>query len=412
LVSNILKSNILSVRKSNKKKLEKIIEGVLFSSSTITSITIIFIIIFLFKEGIGLFSSKPTETGYFIAVNKNNPVKKLTAGKIDLIFNQDITNWKKVGGWNDSIILFTFNNITAYISEDSLGANLEYMPNRINRFIQSNTGVIAYFPDIYKPKDFQGTIIPVGNVKLGDFLTQTKWYPTNQPAAQLGVLPLILGTLWVSFGAILIALPLGLATAIYMAEIADKGLRNILKPLIELLAGIPSVVYGFFGLVVVVPLVQKTFGLAVGETALVGSIILGIMALPTIITIAEDAILNTPKSLKEASLALGASRWQTIIRVVVPYAKSGIAAAIILGIGRAVGETMAVLMVSGNASVIPHSFLQPVRTIPATIAAELGEAPAGGLHFKALFALGIILFIITFGINLSVGLIKSKSRRY
>lgn len=401
----------MKILKSNRKKIEKIIEGVLFSSSTITSITVIFIIVFLFKEGIGLFNTKPTEPGYFIAINKNNPVKKITSEQIDLIFNQDVTNWKKLGGKNDSIILFTFNNITTYISEDSLGANMEFLPERINKFIESTEGVIAYFPDNYKPKDFTGTIIPVSNVKVSEFLTQTKWYPTNQPAAQLGVLPMILGTLWISIGAILIALPLGLATAIYLAEVADKRLRNILKPLIELLAGIPSVVYGFFGLVVVVPLVQKTFGLAVGETALVGSIILGIMALPTIITIAEDAILTTPKSLKEASLALGASRWQTMVRVVIPYAKSGIAAAIILGIGRAVGETMAVLMVSGNASVIPHSFLQPMRTIPATIAAELGEAPAGGVHYKALFALGIILFIITFGINLAVELVKSKSRR-
>lgn len=400
----------MKISKANRKKLEKAIEGVLFSSSTITSITVIFIIIFLFSEGIGLFSSKPTEPGYFIAVNKNNPVTKISGEQIDLIFNQDITNWKMIGGKNDSIILFTFNNISTYVNEDSLGANLEFMPQRINQFIKAHSGVIAYFPESYKPKNFEGTIIPVGNVKVSEFLMQTKWYPTNTPAAQLGVLPMILGTLWISLGAILIALPLGLATAIYLAEVADKRLRNILKPLIELLAGIPSVVYGFFGLVVVVPFVQKTFGLAVGETALVGSIILGIMALPTIITIAEDAILTAPKSLKEASLALGASRWQTMVRVVIPYAKSGIAAAVILGIGRAVGETMAVLMVSGNASVIPHSFLQPMRTIPATIAAELGEASAGGVHYKALFALGIILFIITFGINLTVELIKSKSK--
>lgn len=399
----------MKLDKAHRKKLEKIVQGVLFSSSTVTSITVVFIIIFLFKEGIGLFSSKPIERGYFIAVNTNNPIKNLSAEQIDLIFNQDITNWGKIGGKNDSIILFTFNNINSYISEDSLGANLEFMPDKINRFIESHTGVIAYFPDTYKPKNLNAAIVPVKNVKVSEFLTHKNWYPTNQPAAQLGVLPLILGTLWVSLGAILIALPLGLATAIYLAEVADKRLRNILKPLIELLAGIPSVVYGFFGLVVIVPIVQKTFGLAVGETALVGSIILGIMALPTIITITEDAILTTPKSLKEASLALGASRWQTMRRVVIPYAKSGIAAAIILGIGRAVGETMAVLMVTGNSSVIPHSFLQPVRTIPATIAAELGEAPAGGIHFKALFALGIILFIITFAINLVVELLKNKS---
>lgn len=399
------------MNKSQRKKIEKIIEGVLFSSSTVTSITVIFIIIFLFNEGIGLFRSKPIEAGYFMAINKNNPIKQISSSDIDFIFNQDITNWNKIGGKNDSIILFTLNNVTTYISEDSLGANLENLPSQINKFISSTSGVIAYFPESYKPKNLNAFVLPIGNVKVSEFLTGKKWYPTNQPSAQLGILPLILGTLWVSFGAILIALPLGLATAIYLAEVADKRLRNILKPLIELLAGIPSVVYGFFGLVVIVPLVQKTFGLAVGETALVGSIILGIMALPTIITITEDAILTTPQSQKEASLALGASRWQTMVRVIIPYSKSGIAAAIILGIGRAVGETMAVLMVTGNASVIPHSFLQPVRTIPATIAAELGEAPAGGLHFKALFALGIVLFIITFGINLAVEIIKSRTRR-
>jgi len=399
------------VNKSQRKTIEKIIHGVLFSSSTVTSITVIFIIIFLFNEGMGLFTSKPIEAGYFIAVNKDNPVKKISGSDIDLVFNQDVTNWSKIGGKNDSILLFTLNNVTTYIPEDSLGPNLEFLPAQLNKFISSHSGVIAYFPKSYIPKKFDAFVLPVENVKVSEFLKGKNWYPTNQPAAQLGILPLILGTLWVSFGAILIALPLGLATAIYLAEVADKRLRNILKPLIELLAGIPSVVYGFFGLVVIVPLVQKSFGLDVGETALVGSIILGIMALPTIITITEDAILTTPKSQKEASLALGASRWQTMVRVVIPYSKSGIAAAVILGIGRAVGETMAVLMVTGNASVIPHTFLQPVRTIPATIAAELGEAPAGGLHFKALFALGIVLFIITFGINLAVEIIKSRTRR-
>ena len=226
----------------------------------------------------------------------------------------------------------------------------------------------------------------------------------------MGVLPLILGTIWVSLGAILIALPFGLATAIYMSEIANEKTRRILKPLVELLAGIPSVVYGFFGLVVVVPQIQQLFNLPVGETALAGSIILGIMALPTIITISEDALRTTPRAMKEASLALGANKWQTIHRVVIPYSSSGITAAAILGIGRAIGETMAVLMVTGNAAIIPHTFLEPVRTIPATIAAELGEAAQGGLHFKALFALGCILFIITMAVNLTVEFISSRKK--
>ena len=247
-----------------------------------------------------------------------------------------------------------------------------------------------------------GKKVGLDKISLGKFLKGEEWFPTAEPAAQMGVKPLILGTLWVSLGAILLALPLGLAAAVYMSEIAGKQTRKYMKPIIELLAGIPSVVYGFFGLVIIVPLIQQGFGLPVGETGLAGSIILGIMALPTIITISEDAMQNTPRVMREASLGLGASKWQTIYRVVIPYSASGISAAAILGIGRAIGETMAVLMVTGNAAVIPNSLLEPVRTIPATIAAELGEAPHGGLHYKALFALGCILFIITLAINLAV----------
>jgi len=188
-------------------------------------------------------------------------------------------------------------------------------------------------------------------------------------------------------------------------------MRKILKPAIELLAGIPSVVYGFFGLVVLVPLIQKALNLPVGETALVGSLILAIMALPTIITVAEDAMRNTPLAMREASLALGATPWQTIYKVIVPYASSGISAAVVLGIGRAIGETMAVLMVTGNAAVMPHSLFQSVRTIPATIAAELGEAPSGGAHYQALFLLGCILFIITMVVSISAEIISKRQQK-
>ena len=210
--------------------------------------------------------------------------------------------------------------------------------------------------------------------------------------------------------AVLISLPFGLAVAVYLAEIAGDRVRKVFKPLIELLAGIPSVVYGFFGLVVIVPLIQKTFDLPVGETALAGSIVLAIMALPTIITVAEDSMRTIPRSMKEASLALGATHWQTIYRVVIPCSASGITAAAVLGIGRAIGETMAVLMVTGNAAVIPHSLLQPVRTIPATIAAELGEAPKGGAHYEALFMLGCILFLITLVVSITVEVVSSKQK--
>jgi phosphate transport system permease protein len=387
---------------------EKFVEGILFSSSTVTSLTVILIIIFLFREGIGLFQRKPIEKGYVFALNLNNPVKELTAKQLKDIFNQDITNWKAVGGNNDTITLVTLNEIPDYFTEEEMGPQMEHLPQLVNKLIQDHPGALVFISDKFIPSEFKGYILPVKNISLKEFVLGKEWYPTAEPVPLFGVWPLILGTLIVTFGAILIALPLGLATAIFMAEVSSFRLRNILKPLVELLAGIPSVVYGFFGLVIIVPLIQQFFHLDVGETALAGSIVLGIMALPTIITISEDAIRTTPKSLKEASLALGATRWQTMVRVVIPYARSGITTAIILGIGRAIGETMAVLMVTGNAAMIPHSFLVPVRTIPATIAAELGESPYGGLHFKALFALGIILFLFTLIINFSIELVKGR----
>jgi phosphate transport system permease protein len=394
--------------KKLRKYIERLVESTLFVSSTVTTITVLFITIFLFKEGISLFNERPVERDYTMAVHPGNTIKELSSRQIKDIFDQNITNWKQIGGTDDSIILYTISTIENYYTEEQIGSNFEFLPDRINEFISTNKGVLLFFPERYIPKKFIGKVIPVDKVKLKEFFLGKEWYPTAEPAAQFGVLPLILGTIWVSIGAILLALPIGLITAVYLAEVASPRLRNFLKPVIELLAGIPSVVYGFFGLVILVPLIQSVFNLPVGETALAGSIILAIMALPTIITISEDALRTTPVSLKEASLALGASQWQTLRRVTIPYAKSGITAASILGIGRAVGETMAVLMVTGNASVIPHSFLQPVRTIPATIAAELGEAPQGGVHFKALFALGIILFLITMGFNLILSATKKR----
>lgn len=368
------------------------------------------IIIFLFREGLRVFNQSPVEEGFVIAVNKSNHVKELSSAQVKNIFDGHITSWTEVGGSADSIVLFKIDNIENYYTEEQLGESFENVPVLISRLVDSIPGIIAFIPQKDAQGNFAGRILPMKNVNVSEFFSGKEWFPTAQPAAQLGVLPLILGTFWVSLFAILLALPLGLATAIYMAEIANEKTRRILKPLIELLAGIPSVVYGFFGLIVVVPFIQNFFNLPVGETALAGSIILGIMALPTIITISEDAIRTTPRSMKEASLALGANRWQTIHRVIIPYSISGITAAAILGIGRAMGETMAVLMVTGNAAVIPHSILEPVRTIPATIAAELGEAPQGGLHFQALFALGCILFIITMAINLLVEYISARKK--
>ncbi|MBP2029333.1 phosphate transport system permease protein [Methanohalophilus levihalophilus] len=245
-----------------------------------------------------------------------------------------------------------------------------------------------------------------------EFLFGTGWFPTSSPP-KFGLLPLLLGSLLVTFGAIIIAVPLGVAAAIYIAELASPKVSEFLKPFIEILAGIPSVVYGFFGLVVLVPILQDALNLPTGQTALAGSIMLAMMALPTIISISEDAINSVPLSLKEGSLALGSTHWQTIYRVTLPAAISGISAAVILGIGRAIGETMTVLMVTGNMAVIPgfpEGLFDPVRTMTATIALEMGEVAQGSDHFHALFAVGSVLFIITFIINLIADRIKTKYR--
>ena len=391
-----------------KRFLEKLVEGILMISGSLTSITILLIIIFLFKEGIGLFNSPEVEKGYVLSVNQSNPVNSLSPLQVKDIFDAEITNWKEVGGNDEEIMVFRFEEIFDFYPEEEMGENFEFLPDRLSDVVKEHANIVAFLPEKYLSVNFQGKLLEKKTISPLDFFFGKEWFPTAVPVAQFGVLPLILGTLWESLGAILIALPFGLAVAIYLAEIADARMRKILKPVIELLAGIPSVVYGFFGLVVIVPLIQKMFNLPVGETALAGSIVLAIMALPTIITVAEDAIRTTPRMMKEASLGLGANHWQTIYRVILPYARSGILAAVVLGIGRAIGETMAVLMVTGNAAIIPTTLLEPVRTIPATIAAELGEAPAGGVHYQSLFMLGCILFVITLIISISVEIISGK----
>lgn len=246
-------------------------------------------------------------------------------------------------------------------------------------------------------------------VSPGHFLLGKKWYPISEPA-QLGILPLILGSLLVTLGAALISIPIGVACAIYIAEVAPAKIKEVLKAGIELLAAIPSVVLGFIGMVTLVPWVKQMFGIPTGLTALSGSIMLAFMAMPTIVSIAEDALYSIPKSYKEGAFALGATHWQTIRRVMLPAASSGILAAVMLGIGRVIGETMAVMMITGNAARIPTSFLQPVRTLTATIAAEMGEAVVGSEHYFALFAVGIVLFVISFAINVTADLFLHKRR--
>lgn len=243
----------------------------------------------------------------------------------------------------------------------------------------------------------------------GNLLSE-RWYPTFD---LYGILPLLLGSILITVTAILIALPLSLGTAVLVREVAPSWVREVLKPMIEALAGIPSVVLGFLGMTLVAPIVQK-MGAPTGLTAFTGALILAYMSMPTIISVAEDALDTVPKSYRDAGLSMGATQWQTIWRVVVPAARSGIVTAVMLGLGRAIGETMAVMMVTGNAARMPltlNSLFKPVRTMTATIAAEMGEVAHGSTHYHTLFGIGLILFTLTFLINLVAASTIFKKRK-
>lgn len=244
-------------------------------------------------------------------------------------------------------------------------------------------------------------------ISVAKFLFGSAWYPTYDPP-EYGIWPLIVGSLAVTLFSCLIAVPLGVLSAIYISEIAPASIKEVLKSVIELLAGLPSVVLGFFGMVIVAPWLQETFDLPTGLNIVNASVMLAIMAIPTISSISEDALYAVPREFKEASYALGATKFETIIKVIMPAALSGISTAVILGMARAIGETMVVLMVAGGAAAIPESIFDSVRPMPASIAAEMGEAPFGSGHYHALFATGIVLFFVTLAFNLIADYISNK----
>jgi len=247
-------------------------------------------------------------------------------------------------------------------------------------------------------------------VSVWAFLSGREWYPTSDPPS-FGIFPLLMASVAVTLVSTFFSAPLGVMTAIYMAEIASPRVRNIIKPVVELLAALPSVVIGFFGMVVVAPFLQNVFDLPTGLNLMNASLMLALMSVPTVCTISEDAIQSVPKDLKEGSLALGATHLETIFRVILPASLSGISTAVILGVSRSIGETMVVLMVAGGAAMIPTSLFDPVRPIPASIAAEMAEAPFRGDHYHALFALGVILFLFTMGFNLIAAYMSGKHKQ-
>jgi len=242
-------------------------------------------------------------------------------------------------------------------------------------------------------------------------LLGTRWYPIE---GYFGILPLILGSLLITIVATLIALPFGIGAAVYLSEVAPSWIREVLKPLIEILAGIPSVVLGFIGILVFAPFLRKFLDIPTGLTAFTGAVLLALISIPTIVSVAEDALNTVPNSYRQASLALGATRWQTIWDVTLPAAKSGVLTAVMLGIGRSLGETMAVMMVTGNAPVMPlqsNSIFRPIRTMTATIASEMGEVASGSQHYQVLFLIGIVLFLLSLSINIGASIVSTKARK-
>ncbi len=248
------------------------------------------------------------------------------------------------------------------------------------------------------------------DVSFKEFIFGLYWYPTSDPA-DFGIFPLIVASFLVTVLSGVVSIPLGVMTAIYLAEIAPVRTAEIVKPVVELMASMPSVVIGFFGMVVVAPFIQRLFDIPVGLNLFNASLMLAFMSVPTICSISEDAIFSVPQALKEASFALGATHFETIHRVTLPASLSGICTAIILGMSRAIGETMVVLMVAGGAAMVPGSLFDPVRPMPASIAAEMAEAPFGSEHYHALFATGLVLFVFTFIFNLIADYISSRYRQ-
>lgn len=251
----------------------------------------------------------------------------------------------------------------------------------------------------------------LGRFDFFEFFGSTEWYPDSVETPRYGIAALIAGTGSVVVGSMLIALPCGLGAAIFVAEFASPRVREVLKVVIELLAAIPSVVWGFIGLMIMNPLIIDLFDAPIGLNVLNGAVIVALMAVPVIVSIGEDALKAVPDSYRQAAEALGATRWQVVRRVLIPAARSGLLAAALLGLGRAIGETMAVLMATGHAVNVPHGPLDSVRTLTATIAAELGESPRGSEHYQALFSIGIVLFVITFAVNLTADLVVKGIRR-
>jgi phosphate transport system permease protein len=406
-----------------RKLRESLIKNFFLALSITAIVALAGIAFFLFKEAIPTFTKPyPSSIKAFVpVVQRSNQIWKNTINKSTLrdVFTGKITNWKELGGEDESIIVISYSETTSegekWIKGLLGGASLPSNAIKVNdgeemdSAIRENTNAIGYMyrEDIGRGlKEFQLT----SHVGILEFLFGKSWYPPPNDPPSFQIFPILLASIIVTLFSAIISVPLGVGCAIYMSEIAHTRTNEIMKPVIELFAALPSVVIGFFGMVVVAPFLQREFGIATGLNLTNASILLAFMAVPTIASVSEDALRAVPQNIKEASYALGATRWETTWRIVVPAALSGISSAVILGLARSMGETMVVLMVAGGAAMIPTSLFDPVRPMTSAIAAEMGEAARGGMHYHALFAIGVTLFILTFCFNLLADFISKRYR--
>jgi phosphate transport system permease protein len=393
-----------------------------FLISSITAIaTLAGIAFFLFKEAFPTFLTPHATSIHALVpvVHRENQIwkKSINKEKLKDIYTGKLTDWKMLDGKSGKIQVISYSETTyegkkwleGLLGEETLAKDAIKVESarQMTRSIATNKNAIGYLDreEIGRiTREFKLT----KRVGVLEFLFGKEWYPPPNEPPSFQIFPILWGSIIVTFFSALIAIPLGVGSAIYMSEIAHTKTNEILKPIIELFAALPSVVIGFFGMVIVAPLLQKQFDIPNGLNLTNASILLAFMAVPTIASVSEDALRAVPESLKEASYALGSTQWETTWRVTVPAALSGISAAVILGLARAMGETMVVLMVAGGAAMIPDGLFDPVRPMPAAIAAEMGEAPRGGMHYHALFAIGVTLFILTFCFNLLSDFISKR----
>ena len=367
-----------------KKFFEAVVQGILTCSGFVTSIVILLIIGFLFTEGAGLFKERMVEEGYVLALNKNNEVSHLTAEQIKAVFDEDIVNWKEVGGEDMPIETFRLEDVERYFTPEELGGEYEHVGTLIAGLIARTPGIVAFVPQSVLPADADVHYIDDSTISLREVFAGTEWFPTATPAPLFGILPLLAGTLWVSLFAILFALPFGLSVAVYMSEVASERMRSILKPVIELLNGIPSIVYGAFGFTIMIFLGLRT-------SLLGGIIVITLLIIPIFVRSMDEVARQLPKHLLDATYSLGATRYETI-KVAIRQIAPGIATATLLSIGRAIGDAAGVMFTAGFTDSIPTSLDQPAATLPLAIFFQL-SSPLPEVRERA-YAAALLLTLI------------------